>query len=292
MRIAQISDFHYTHWTWNPFRLCSKRMLGALNWLCTRKSSLASDPLDALPDLLRALKVDLVLLGGDFTTTALIEEYQKAVQFTQKLSMPWIAIPGNHDYYTYRSSFQKHFYRYLSNRNPYAPITHPTNFFSLKQHGIEAHSIAPHWWVLALDTARATNPYSSKGLFSEKQEKYMEEILHLLPPEDSLICLNHYPFVQGKSSRRNLERGEALQSLLEKTPQIRLYLHGHTHKHAIVDLQSSQLPLVLDSGCVANTRTGTWNLIDLMPDDCQVSAYRWNSQWEPFCTEKIRWKRL
>lgn len=289
MRIAQISDLHYTHITWNPFRLLSKRFLGNLNWLLTRKSVFCPAQLDPLPDLFQSLGVDLVLLGGDFTTTALREEYEKASHFVERISQNWIAIPGNHDHYTYSSFRKKHFYRYFSNQRD--QISHPADFFTLKDHGVEAHRIAPDWWLIALDTARATNPYSSKGLFSEKQETYFEEVLHLLPPGDSVICFNHYPFFQQDEPRRNLVRGEALQKQLQDAPQIRLYLQGHTHRHAIADLQAGGLPILLDSGCCVQGKEGTWNLIDLMPNHCTVSAYRWKERWEPFRTETMPWKR-
>lgn len=289
MRIAQISDLHFTHITWNPFRLFSKRLLGNLNWLFTRSTVFAPEQLDPLPGLFREMKVDWVLLGGDFTTTALPKEFCLASEFVKKLSQDWIAIPGNHDHYTYRSWRNKHFYQYFSNKRE--PVSHPVDFFNLKDHGVEAHRIGPGWWVLALDTARATNPYSSQGLFSKKLEEYIVEILDLLPPNDAVICLNHYPFFPQDEPRRNLVRGEALQDILHKSPQIRLYLHGHTHRHAIADLQPNRLPILLDSGCCVQGKEGTWNLIDLLPDHCEVTAFGWNEEWKPIRTEKIEWKR-
>src|SRR3989344_2908118 len=174
MRIAQISDFHFTHLTWNPLRLFSKRLLGNLNWLVNRKGGFSHEQLMELPALFSELKVDLILLGGDFTTTALREEYEKASHFVDSLSQPWIAIPGNHDHYTYRSWRKKHFYKYFS--NPKKEIAHPVDFFTLAEHGVEAHRIQPNWWLLALDTARATPFYSSQGLFGTPLEEYVREI--------------------------------------------------------------------------------------------------------------------
>jgi len=289
MRLAQISDFHFTQITWNPLRLLSKRLLGNLNWLVTRRFVFMHKQLDPLPNLLRELKVDLILLGGDFTTTALKEEFQKASRFVSQLSQDWIAIPGNHDHYTYRSHRNKHFYRYFSNERE--GIAHAADFFTLKDHGVEAHRIADGWWLLALDTARATNPYSSRGLFSQKLEEYVHEVLDLLPKGDAVICFNHYPFFQQDEPKRNLARGEVLQEILHRSPQVRLYLHGHTHRHAIADLQPNRLPILLDSGCCVQGREGTWNLIDLMPHHCEITAYRWDGQWGPFRSEKIRWAR-
>ncbi len=289
MRIAQLSDFHFTHITWNPFKLFSKRLLGNINWLISRKGVYKTTHLEPLPDLLKELQVDVALLGGDFTTTALKSEYERAKTFVDKIPCSWIAIPGNHDHYTYRSWRGKHFYRYFSNKRE--TISHPVDFFNLKDHGIEAHRMGSGWWLLALDTARATNLSSSRGIFSEKLESYIVEILSFIPPQDSVICFNHYPFFPQHEPHRNLDRGEALQSLLEKFPQIKLYLNGHTHRHAIADLQPNNLPILLDSGSCVQGFEATWNLIDLIDDHCIVTAYRWNERWEPFRKEKFEWNR-
>jgi 3',5'-cyclic AMP phosphodiesterase CpdA len=289
MRIAQISDFHFTHITWNPFRLFSKRILGNLNWLLSRRNAFSADQLDSLPELFRSLNVDLVLLGGDFTTTALPEEFETSARFVRKITQPWIAIPGNHDHYTYRSYRQKHFYRYFTNQKK--EIAHSVDFFTLKDQGIEAHLITAGWWVVALDVSRATNLYSSKGCFSEKIEAYLEEVLSLIPKTDSVLLFSHYPFFQNGKPRHNLERGEALEEFVKRHPQIRLFLHGHTHRQTIADLQPNQLPIVLDAGSAAQGANGSWNLIDLSPDQCVVEAYRWDGVWKKGQREEMKWKR-
>lgn len=289
MRIAHVSDFHLTHITWNPFRLLSKRLLGNLNWLTVRKKHFFEDQVAPLPKLFEDLGIDLVLLGGDFSTTALFEEFEKGRTFVKKLKQPWIAIPGNHDHYTYRSYRNKHFYRYFS--NPRAEIVHPVEFFNLKEHAIEAHKIAPQWWVLALDTALATHLYSSEGLFSEKLESYLEEVLKLIPAQDFILVFNHFPFFQNDVPRHNLRRGLELQKILEKDSRIRMYLHGHTHRHTVADLQVSGLPIVLDSGSCAQGRKGAWNLIDLKAEGCSVDTYRWDHKWVKTRREEFAWTR-
>jgi 3',5'-cyclic AMP phosphodiesterase CpdA len=289
MRIAHVSDFHFTHLTWNPFRLLSKRLLGNLNWLFFRKKHFFDEQLDPLPALFRSLGVDLVLLGGDFTTTALKEEFEKALRFVKQIEQPWIAIPGNHDHYTQWSHRRKHYYRYFTNQRK--EIAHPVEFFTLKEHGVEAHQITPDWWVIALDTSLATHPYSSEGLLSEKIEAHLEEVLQRIPADASIVLLNHYPFFQNDEPRRRLKRGDALQALLRRHPRIRLYLHGHTHRHTVADLQQSGLPIILDSGSCAQGRKGAWNLIDLQSDGCSISTYRWDHTWTKIRTEKFAWTR-
>lgn len=289
MRIAQLADFHFTRLTANPFRLFSKRILAHLNWIFFRRKNFFENQLDSLPLLLKELNVDLVLLGGDFTTTALPTEFKRAAQFVSQLPASWIAIPGNHDCYTFRSDRQKHFYRYFTNHRK--QITHRVEFFNLKEHGVEAHRVDSDTWIVALDTAQATNPYSSEGFFSPQLERNLKEVLGLIDGQDRILLLNHYPFFQNDEPRRNLKRGEVLQHMLEKDPRISVYLHGHTHRHTVADLQVSDLPLILDSGSCTHHKKGSWNLIDLTADGCKVSTYRWTDQWTSIRTESFEWTR-
>ena len=289
MRIAHLSDFHFTRMTFNPLRLFSKRGIGMLNWLFLRRSGFDLRHLDPIPQLLQEQQVDLVLLGGDFTTTALQEEFEKAQEFVQKIKTPWIAIPGNHDCYTYRSARQFHFYRYFVNRR--RQILHPVEFFTLKQHRVEAHHLINHWWLVALDTAVATNPYSSEGTFLQEQQNHLQELFSLLPRDASILLFNHYPFFQNDERRRNLRRAECLMQCIQKEPRIRLYLHGHTHRHILADLRPNQLPIVLDSGSATQKNRGSWNLIDLQEHGCQITPYHWQGSWKRSQTETFLWQQ-
>ena len=289
MRIAQISDFHFTRLTCNPLRLFSKRFLGHFNWLISRRLKFSEAPGDEIPALLKKLKVDLILLGGDFTTTALEEEFKVAQKFVKSLPAPWIALPGNHDVYTYRSHRQKHFYRFFKNKRE--EIKHPVDFFSLSDHQIEAHRLKENYWLIAIDVCRATNPYSSRGLFSKKLEERMKEILSMIPTNDSILVLCHYPFFQNDSHRHTLKREDKLQAILKNDPRIRIFLHGHTHRQIIADLQPSGLPLILDSGSLSLLDRASWNLIDLVPSGCTVTPYQWNGEWKPTHAEGFEWKR-
>ncbi len=283
MRLAHVSDLHYTRLTCNPFRLLSKRFFGHFNWIFNRDKEFSPSQIEPLIALFQELKVDLVLLGGDFTTTAMPEEFEQAAAFVAQLKQPWIAIPGNHDHYTYRSYRKKLYYKYFSNR--------PAEHFSMSRDGVEGHKISPGRWVIALDTALPTQPASSKGLFSEKTEAKLEELLTVIPREDQIFLFNHYPFFQNDVPSHNLERGEVLEQIIRRDRRICLYLHGHTHRHIIADLQVSGLPIVLDSGSCAQGPKGAWNLIDIENKGCTITAYRWNQHWYPLRTEVFSWNR-
>ena len=287
MRIVQISDFHFTRLTCNPLRLCAKRLIGMANWLINRKISFHEETLAPLPELFQQLKADLVLIGGDLTTTSLPSEFEIAQHFVSQIKEKKLLIPGNHDNYTESSYRLKRFYQYFA--NPRKTIEHAVDFFTLREHGIEAHRLGDWGWCVALDTAPATSIASSNGIFSEKLETYLEEALDLLKNE-KILLLNHFPFFQNDLPQHRLRRADALQKAIEKRPNVCLYLHGHTHRHCIADLQSNNLPVILDSGCPVQTN-GTWNLIDLKPDGCTVQPWRWQDTWTPGETQSFTWKR-
>lgn len=250
-----------------------------MNWLLNRKGSFSETQVDALFPFLDQLNVDWVFLGGDFSSTSMPEEFAKAKNFVSRLSQPWIAIPGNHDQYTYSSHRNRDYYRYFGDASA-----------KFAQERMQIHPIAPDWTVIALDTCRPTPPPSSRGIFTQQLEEKLGNALQELPADQNVILFNHYPFFQNDEHHRTLERGEALEQLIRRHPRIRLYLHGHTHRNTIADLQPNGLPLILDSGSVAQTKNGSWNLIDLNETGAHVTAYRYDKTWKPGRQERVVWK--
>ena len=285
MRIVQISDLHFTHFCLNPSLFRLKRWVGMLNWFLFRRNDFFHHPLQQLPDLWRDLQADLVLVGGDLTTTALPGEFQEAKEFFQQCAIPQIFIPGNHDHYTKDAVQKQLFYRNFP--NPKALGT-----YTLAEHGVEAHQIAPSWWCVALDTAPATSLLSSRGEFSPEVEKNLEALLRLIPKSDRIVMLNHFPFFQNDFPQHRLYRGDRLRNILECNSNIVLYLHGHTHRHTIADLQVNSLPIVVDSGCSVQRNRSTWNLLDLSEEKCTIQVYSWQQDsWKCDKERAILWER-
>jgi 3',5'-cyclic AMP phosphodiesterase CpdA len=285
VKIAQISDLHFTSITLNPFRLLSKRILGHFNWLFHRKSKISEKPLQNLPETLKQLGVDLILLNGDFTSTSLPSEFAKAQKFIAKLPSPWIAVPGNHDKYTYRSERRKDYFYYIR-------PSRPSDHWSLSEEKIEAHHLQNDFWLIALDTTRATNIFSSRGIFSERLENQLKRLLALLPQNAKIALFTHYPFLQNDEPRRELSRASHLEKIIQSDPRIKVYLHGHSHRQTIANLQPSNLPLILDSGCVSHGETASFHLLEILPNGMKVELYRrQNKTWQKTKEEIFEWTR-
>jgi 3',5'-cyclic AMP phosphodiesterase CpdA len=277
LKIAQLSDFHFTRVTWNPLRLFSKRIVGQLNWLFCRKKNFSEERINALPPLLNNLGVDQVLLGGDFTSTSLQSEFEAAKKFAERLDVPWIAIPGNHDAYTLGSYLTGRYYRYFGTEG-------------LKKNKVETHPLNSSWVLIALDVA--VPGFASKGKFSSAQETFLKKTLDSIAPKQNIILFNHYPFFNNDFPSRGLKGKERLEAIVARDPRIKLYLHGHTHRHVIANLQPSGLPVVLDGGCVAHGEQGSWNLMTIDDKGIKIDVYRWaKHEWAVARSEEIAWTR-
>jgi 3',5'-cyclic AMP phosphodiesterase CpdA len=290
MRIAQVSDLHFYHFPKNIFTLLSKRIFGVLNWQIFRKKLFHHEQLDPLIELFKTLNVDLVLLGGDFTTTSLSQEFKHAKHWTDQLCQPFLAVPGNHDVYTYKSQKNKLFYQFFTNKK--AQISSPIDFFNLNQHRVEAHKLHDNQWLVLLDTCIATKPTVSSGLFSEKQQSYLKELLQLIPQNDLIYMMCHYPFFLSEGEKRGLTRGEELEKIIQQDPRIQLFLHGHTHRQIIADLQACNYPLVLDCGSASLKDKGSFHLLDLDRNGCTLALYKWQKNWTCQTTQRIQWQRI
>jgi 3',5'-cyclic AMP phosphodiesterase CpdA len=278
IRIAHISDLHFSKTTLNPLQFFSKRWLGNLNLIFSRKGNYLTQRLFPLVDLFKELGVQHVIITGDLTTTSRRQEYLLANQLIaqfKEAGLSVLALPGNHDHYTKKACLEKRFYQFCDT---------PFN-----EHGIAVKSLGGRWWVIALDTAIATSLISSRGYFSPLLEKHLEETLSQIPQGDSVLLANHFPFFDHDSPRKMLVRGDALKNLIARFPAIKFYLHGHTHRHCLADLRPNGLPILLDSGSTPHRIDGAWNLIDLTPSGSTVRVYRWKDGWKPTEQAEFSW---
>lgn len=276
MKLAHISDLHFVKPSWNPFQFFSKRWLGNLNLLFSRKNDFLPERLAPLPSLFRELGINHVIISGDVSTTSHKKEFEEAAKFVEKIEgMEVFTIPGNHDHYTRSSYRKKTFYNYFPG--------------SLRDSGVAAKQIDSNWWIVTLDTALATSLISSRGKFSLELEAKLKEQLSFIPSHHNIILVNHFSFFQNDTPRRTLERGKELQALIQNYPNVKLYLHGHSHRHCIADLRPNNLPIILDSGSTPHRTLGSWNLIDISSKGCSIDVFVWKEGWQKDRRVELTW---
>lgn len=282
LRCAHISDLHFGQPTWNPSQFFSKRWVGNLNLLFLRSKEYSPQYLGALVDTFKKLRINCVFIAGDLSCTSLKAEFLKAKEFVETLKaagMLVFIIPGNHDHYTKKDYQAQTFYSFFD--DTFSEGVTP----SLKREKVAARYLGHQWWLVGLDTALATPLFAAYGVFSSEIEQNLRKTLNSIPKEHHILLMNHFPLFKQPSPRNTLQGHEALRALLEEFPNVRFYLHGHTHRHCIADLRPNNLPIILDSGSTAHHQKGTWNLIEIASNGGLVETYRLDpsreGHWHP-----------
>jgi len=288
-RFIHISDLHLSKISFGLSQFFSKRWIGTLNLIFSRKKKFHPKPLFSLIDVFAKKKADYLIVTGDLTSTSMKEEFQMANDlFTsiEDLGIKCYFLPGNHDHYTKGSYRTRRFYNFFSN-----PIEHPDliiSKYTLRHHCVEAHLLKDNFWLVMLDTAKATSLLSSRGYFTKEIEHNLLSLLALIPKEDKILLANHFPFAQQESIRKILVGGKRLQQIIKDNDQIKFYLHGHTHRHCLADLQPNSLPIVLDSGSSAHNQIGSFNYVTVEKNHIEVDIYKWQKEnWQVESQKRI-----
>ncbi|KPK33026.1 MAG: hypothetical protein AMS24_02460 [Chlamydiae bacterium SM23_39] len=286
-KIAHISDLHISKISLSLSQFFSKRWIGNVNLLLLRKKIFKIQQLLLLSEIFKKENIDYIIVSGDITCTSFKKEFEIAQQLFQEMekTSKIFFIPGNHDHYTKTAHKNKTFYKYFENKKGKNEIE---KIFCLKKDKIEAHLLKNRWWYVGLDTALATHLLSSRGLFSEILEKNLISLLKRIPSDENIILVNHFPLIASEGTLKSLKRAKKLEAIIKKHTNIKLFLHGHTHKHKITDLRKKNLPIILDSGSTAHNNLGKWNLLEFNENRVNISIYDWEkktNKWKKSISE-------
>lgn len=279
LKIAHLSDLHFSSPSFHPSYLLTKRALGIVSLLLFRSQLIHSSHLDSLPSLCTKLGVEHLCITGDFSSLSLDTEFAKAKAFVDSFSQPVHLIPGNHDCYVKSVEKERRFYHFF----PSTP---------LKTTRVEKKSLGKGWWWVGIDAAFATLPFCARGYFTKAIHKELRDILESLPKDENVIIANHFPLYPTSHPLRDLQGAEALQTLLKNYPSVKIYLHGHEHTPYLREARSQGLPLVCNSG--STSHHGTFYLLTLSPDSCLAEriVYHPSSGWNSLEEKKLLYHPL
>ncbi len=224
MLIAQLSDLHIT--------LPGERPYGRVDTAGALKSAVAA--VAAFSP-----RPDLVVLTGDLVQRGLPEEYAHLKALLAPLSLPMVAIPGNHDG---RESMRAAFLH-----DGYLPRSGVLDF-SIPFGGLT---------IIGLDTLI---PGEDGGRLCAAQLSRLDSTLALAPDRPTLILMHHPPFLTGMAGMDaiGLEGREAFAEVVRRHKQILRILCGHVHR-------AIDRPF---AGTIAGTAPSTAHqlFLDLEPD--------------------------
>ena len=164
--------------------------------------------LQAVLQQLRALnpQPDLLLLTGDLSQDGTVASYQRLQAALIPLRIPTYWLPGNHDHLP------------MMQQVLHCPPVMPDKAF---HHG--------GWKFLLLNSGVPDCVY---GQISDESLEWLESQLETLPQSPTLISFHHPPFVVNSQwlDTSTLKNPEALFSVIDRYPQVRLVVFGHIHQ--------------------------------------------------------------
>jgi 3',5'-cyclic AMP phosphodiesterase CpdA len=286
-KLAHLSDLHFSNIGFSLKSLFTKESIGNLNLLLHRKKTHRPIEVEALIKAFQKEHITHVVISGDLSTTSSEKEFIKAKEFISLLEQerfPVFVIPGNHDNYTKHANKNKVFYHHFK------PTMPPLLGYELKSQSAAAYYLGDQVWLVCIDTTEPAPVYRSTGRFDEDCNQCLCNLLQAIPSSDLVILINHFPLQDIETKRRRLIGSGRLQETLKNYPNVRLYLHGHTHRPLVQDLRGAKLPIVSDSGSLSHSKTGSWNSLEIYAKSCQITNFRQQTGlWEPYKNYFYTW---
>ncbi|WAI82989.1 MULTISPECIES: metallophosphoesterase family protein [Achromobacter] len=196
---------------------------------------------EAALDLARALKPDLVVLSGDITQRARRAQFAVARRFIERLSLPVLAVPGNHDIPLYNV-----FARAL---NPYG------NYRRALGAVLEPVFESPGLLAVGVNTTRPRR--HKDGEISDTQIARVAQRLRQARPGQLRIVVAHHPVrAKVESDLSNLLKGRERALAAWAQAGIDLVLGGHIHLPYVLPLSSANGPAgwIVQAGTACSRR--------------------------------------
>lgn len=209
------------------------------------------------------LAPDLVAISGDFTQRARVSQFDRAQAFLDKLSVPWIAVPGNHD-----TPLDEFWIRLLTPWKRYRAAV--------------SRDLEPVYQddAMTLVGVNTVNRFSwQRGRLSEKRIKRACQQFSDAPDRARIVML-HHPLQHGPEVDKRLMRGagRALKAFAESGAQV--VLSGHLHNTVIAPFRAWPQLLFVQAGTSLSSRVrgevNTFNLLEI--DHRSVTVESWGAE--------------
>jgi 3',5'-cyclic AMP phosphodiesterase CpdA len=169
---------------------------------------------------LSAEQPDLLVVSGDLTQRARSHQFRTAATFLRRLTMPQLAVPGNHDVPLFDlvrrfcSPFRR-YERYIDG-------------------GLQPFYRDQSMTVVGINTARAVswrwNGFWKDGCISQEQLRNVELQFRGVPPDVFKVVVTHHPFIPPPGERPKGIVGGAPRALDRlEAAGVDLLLAGHLH---------------------------------------------------------------
>jgi 3',5'-cyclic AMP phosphodiesterase CpdA len=219
---------------------------------------------------------ELVVISGDFTQRARVEQYKMACAWLDRLQsagLSTLAVPGNHDVPLY--DVVRRFARPLHRYKKYIDDDLCPWF--------ESESLA----VLGINTARSLT--IKDGSISREQIAMIRDRFRAVPDEKTRVLVTHHPLFampigdEGELSKVVKRDADALEAVAEAG--VDMLLAGHFHRtfaNSARDMvETAGAALVIQAGTATSTRLRgdelqSFNWLELGKERVELQVQRWD----------------
>jgi 3',5'-cyclic AMP phosphodiesterase CpdA len=235
--LAHLSDPHLGPLPRPHLReLASKRLLGYVNWLRSRRAIHRTEALDAITRDLARERPDHIAVTGDLVNIALPSEFEGARQWLENLGSPHDVslVPGNHDAYVHAAAIHRdrHWAPYMAGEDATFPYVR-------RRRGVA---------LIGLSTAVVTGPVLATGRLGAEQIARAGDLLNELAAAGlfRVVMIHHPPQTQMISPHKRLTDAAAFRRMIAEAGA-ELVIHGHDHVRALLWLagkDGSRVPVI------------------------------------------------
>ncbi|MDX1632874.1 MAG: metallophosphoesterase family protein [Thermoanaerobaculia bacterium] len=241
---------------------------------------------DAILGLVERRRPDLVALSGDLTQRAKPRQFRQAREFVDRLAVPAVVVPGNHDVPLYRV-WERLFVPFGAYRKHFSP------------------DLEPSWedeelYVAGVNTAHNWTLTGGRILLSRLEE--LSEELEEAPEGKTKIVVAHHHLIPPPRFGTQAVLGNAYEAVRSFSDSgVELVLSGHQHQSFFATSEefypSGRAPvIVLHAGTTTSTRgrgveadTNSFNWIQVDDDAIRVSHFRWDTEADDFVEGSRHW---
>ena len=225
-----------------------------------------SEVVNGLTEVIRSAQPHLIVISGDFTQRARVEEFAAASEFMAGLPAPVLAVPGNHDVPLY--DLAARFLRPLNNYRRYIEDDLQPSFMD--------DEIA----VIGINTARSMT--FKNGRINQRQIAECCERLNTRPRSAVRIVVTHHPFDLPAADISNAVVGRSAMAMSGLAQcGVEIVLSGHLHvRHTGSSAERYQAHghsvLLIQAGTATSTRQrGELNSCNILSMDGSRLAIEW-----------------
>ena len=240
------------------------------------------DPALIEPLLARLQEIgpQLVAVSGDLTQRARAEQFEQARAFLDRLTVPRLVVPGNHDVPLFRV-----WERFLS------PLGKYKRYIDAD---LEPSFVDAEVAVLGVNTARSLT--FKGGRINEQQIESLRRRLQALPESLTKVIVTHHPFDIPDEPQNDELVGRAEQAMAAFADcGVDILLSGHFHTGRAGETSTRHplagyAALAVQAGTATSTRgrgeSNSFNVLRIDGDAATVEVHAWQAQAGVFAIER------